>query len=55
MKSLNSFRTVEQTQEIALISLSTLFARLTRCKEPYRALAPLSETIYPKPVKKQII
>ena len=49
MKSLNSLRTVEQTQEIVLLSLSTLFARLTRARKPYRTLVPLCGTIYPKP------
>ena len=39
-----------------LQSVSTLLARLTRSRKPYRTLVALLETIYPKPLKKtQII
>ena len=52
MKSLNSLRTVEQTQEIVLQNLTTLFARLTQGSKTYRILVPLCGTIYGKPLKK---
>ena len=54
MKSLNLLRTVEYTQAIVLQSLSTLSAKLTRGRKPYRRLVPLCGTIYPKPLKKRI-
>ena len=53
MKSLNSLRTVEQTQERVLRGLSTLFARLTQGRKPYRILVPLCGTVYPKPLKNE--
>ena len=40
---------------IVLQSLSTVFARLTRGRKPYRTLVLLCGTIYPKPFKKGII
>ena len=52
MKFLNSLRTVGYTQEIVLQSLSNLFAELTRERKPYRTLAPVSKTIYPKRLKR---
>ena len=51
VKSLNSFHTVEQTQEIVLQGLNTLFARLTRDTKPYRT-GPFLWNNLPAPIKK---